>query len=149
MNPLLALGPLPADIEHPEKQLFKVETHLNNASRFDPSSQDVILIGHIAGFADAVKAVQEVLGRIVELVLSAAVKGSFGARVGPENLDCRGQLFAEGCVVEGSGLAWKGGLSNTESRLRPRDILGKLTKSIMIIIKLSYIVYLRDTSAHP
>jgi len=73
VDPLLALRPLTAHVKHAKVHSLEQEVDLANARGFDATAQNVLGGRHKVLFADGRHFVQEVFGRVVELVLGASV----------------------------------------------------------------------------
>ena len=67
MNPLLALRPLPAHVEHAEPGLLDDELDLDDAGRLHAGPQHVLVARHVVGAAQPADVGEEVLRRVVEL----------------------------------------------------------------------------------
>lgn len=87
VDPLPTLGALSSDIHHTEDDLVEVEGVLDDASRGNTNTEDVLLCGEVIGLGEAVEVAQVVFGGVCELVLATSVVGLLDSRVSPEVFD--------------------------------------------------------------
>lgn len=80
---------------------FKAKVRLDDAGRFDPRPEDVLLGGDVVRLGDPVQRVQVVRGGVVQLVFARPGEALLHAGVGPQFLHERHQLRGQFALLGG------------------------------------------------
>jgi hypothetical protein len=105
VDPLLSLASLATHVEELVRKLADLEGRFCDPCRFDTTTKDILIGGHVMRFGHAVDSGEVVHGGIVELELSGAADGLTHARIPPETLDGIGDISRENV---GLNLRWQG-----------------------------------------
>ena len=86
MNPFLSFRSLSSDVEDPKVEIFEGEIDLDDARRLHSCSKNILCTRQILRRADLVEFIEEIFGRIVQLIFVRPIETLLNSVVVPQLL---------------------------------------------------------------